>query len=120
MHFANRRDSEWTRLPIRDLVYSVRRMTTKLKVGLMDVHILWENIPERLEMKRVRPEKNERRFYALEITIDLFGGLSVARNWGRIGTCGRQRLDPHVDLADAGAALNRLAQKKRRRGYQRY
>ncbi len=73
--------------------------------------------PETVALTRVRPEKNERRFYHLEIWPDLFGRTQLVRRWGRIGTSGRQRLDPHPD---AGAALNALAQlvrAKRRRGY---
>jgi predicted DNA-binding WGR domain protein len=79
----------------------------------------WDGIPEGLELRRIRPEKNERRFYSLAITFDLFGGLLLTRNWGRIGTSGRQRLDLHSDLTDAREALTRLAQVKRKRGYQR-
>jgi predicted DNA-binding WGR domain protein len=73
--------------------------------------------PESVTLARVRPEQNERRFYHLEIRPDLFGRTMLVRRWGRIGTSGRQRLDPHPD---AGAALNALAQlvrAKRRRGY---
>jgi predicted DNA-binding WGR domain protein len=43
---------------------------------------------------------------------------SLVRQWGRIGTEGRRRLDPHPD---PGAAINALAdilRTKRRRGYQ--
>jgi predicted DNA-binding WGR domain protein len=53
----------------------------------------------------------------MEIRPDLFGRTMLVRRWGRIGTSGRQHLDPHPD---AGAALNALAQlvrAKRRRGY---
>lgn len=76
--------------------------------------------PEVIELTRVRPEKDERRFYRLEIRPDLFGRTLLVRSWGRIGTSGRQRLDPHPD---AGAALNALAQfarSKRRRGYREH
>ena len=62
---------------------------------------------------RPHPPRNEWRFYRLEIWPDLFG-RALLRQWGRIGTEGRRRLDP-------GAALNALAQlayQKRRRGYQ--
>jgi predicted DNA-binding WGR domain protein len=48
---------------------------------------------------------------------DLFGRALLLRNWGRIGTQGRLRLDPHPD---AGSALNVLAaitRSKQRRGY---
>ena len=67
---------------------------------------------------RVRPERNEFRFYHMEVWPDLFGHALLIRQWGRIGTEGRRRLDPHPD---PGAALNaqaRLAQQKRRGGYQ--
>jgi predicted DNA-binding WGR domain protein len=73
--------------------------------------------PDTVVLTRIRPEKGEQRFYRLEIWPDLFGRTLLVRRWGRIGTSGRQRLDPHPD---AGAALNALAQltrSKRRRGY---
>jgi predicted DNA-binding WGR domain protein len=40
------------------------------------------------------------------------------RHWGRIGTQGRRRLDPHPDPSAAINALAALARQKRRRGYQ--
>ena len=73
--------------------------------------------PDQAVLARVRPERNEWRFYRLAVWSDLFGRALLARHWGRIGTPGRIRLDPHPD---AGAALNALAQlarSKRRRGY---
>jgi len=42
----------------------------------------------------------------------------LLRQWGRIGTEGHRRLDPHPDPGAALNALARLAHKKRRRGYQ--
>jgi predicted DNA-binding WGR domain protein len=73
--------------------------------------------PERVSLARVKPELNEWRFYRLEVWPDLFGRALLVRHWGRIGTQGRMRLDPH---ADAGAAVNALAiiaRSKTRRGY---
>jgi predicted DNA-binding WGR domain protein len=73
---------------------------------------------EAASLIRVRPERNEWRYYRMEVWPDLFGRALLSRQWGRIGTEGRRRLDPHPD---AGAALNALAQiasTKRRRGYQ--
>ena len=46
-----------------------------------------------------------------------FGRALLARQWGRIGTQGRVRLDPHPDAGAAINALARLAHAKRRRGY---
>ncbi|HJU17522.1 MAG TPA: WGR domain-containing protein [Stellaceae bacterium] len=50
--------------------------------------------PDRAALTRIRPERNEWRFYRLEVWPDLFGQALLARNWGRIGTGGRLRLDP--------------------------
>ena len=41
-----------------------------------------------------------------------------SRQWGRLGTEGRRRLDPHPDPGAALNALARIAEAKRRRGYQ--
>ena len=71
-----------------------------------------------LTLTRIRPERNEWRFYRIEIRPDLFGRALLARQWGRIGTAGRARLDPHADAGAAMNALARLAGTKRRRGYQ--
>jgi predicted DNA-binding WGR domain protein len=72
---------------------------------------------ESVYLTRIRAEKNERRFYALEINADLFGDVLLARNWGRIGTAGRLRLDPHASFAMAQTALAKMERAKRRRGY---
>ena len=63
-------------------------------------------------------ERNEWRFYRMEVWPDLFGRALLLRQWGRIGTEGRRRLDPHADPGAAINALARLAGRKRRRGYQ--
>ena len=73
--------------------------------------------PERARLVRIRPERNEWRFYRLEILPDLFGYILLARHWGRIGTEGRYRLDLYPDAGAALTALAALARRKRRRGY---
>lgn len=67
---------------------------------------------------RIRPQRNERRFYCMEISRDLFGKILLMRRWGRIGTDGQQRLDLYPDPHAALQALAQLAAAKRRRGYQ--
>jgi predicted DNA-binding WGR domain protein len=76
--------------------------------------------PDTVALARIRPDKNERRFYHLEIWPDLFGRTLLVRRWGRIGTSGRQRLDPHPDAGAALNALFQLARAKRRRGYEEH
>jgi predicted DNA-binding WGR domain protein len=73
---------------------------------------------EAASLIRVHPERNEFRFYRLEVWPDLFGRALLLRQWGRIGTEGRRRLDPHPDPGAAINALATLARQKRRRGYQ--
>lgn len=80
---------------------------------------LWRS-SEPLLLRRIRPEHNERRFYALAVTADLFGNIVLMRRWGRIGTGGRLREELHCDFASAAESLDRLARKKRRRGYVDY
>jgi predicted DNA-binding WGR domain protein len=79
----------------------------------------WDS-SEPLMLRRVRPERNEQRFYALAVTADLFGNVVLMRHWGRIATAGKQREELHGDFASAVASLERLAKKKRRRGYVDY
>jgi predicted DNA-binding WGR domain protein len=68
--------------------------------------------PDQACLTRIRPARNESRFYRLEVWPDLF-----ARQWGRIGSAARLHLDPHPDPGAAINALARLVRAKRRRGY---
>jgi predicted DNA-binding WGR domain protein len=45
------------------------------------------------------------RFYVLAIEPTLFGDTAVVREWGRIGSLGRRRLDLYPDTASAAEAL---------------
>lgn len=69
-------------------------------------------------LRRLDPTQNMRRFYALAIQPTLFGGASVIRNWGRIGTNGQFKMETFDTSAGAICAATRLERTKRRRGYQ--
>ena len=73
--------------------------------------------PESASLARIRPEKNEWRYYRLAVWPDLFGRALLVRHWGRIGTEGRRHLDAYADQGAAINALAKLAQRKQRRGY---
>ena len=73
--------------------------------------------PEQLHLHRIEPARNMRRFYALALQPTLFGGASVIRNWGRIGTNGQSMMETFDQPEEATAALGRLERTKRRRGY---
>ncbi|WP_322864771.1 WGR domain-containing protein (plasmid) [Aquicoccus sp. G2-2] len=61
-----------------------------------------EMFPEDIRIERVDHDTNMFRFYRLRLMPDLFGGVSLLREWGRIGTQGRHRIDC---FEDAGARL---------------
>ncbi len=56
----------------------------------------------------MRPERNEFRYYRLEVWPDLFGRALLARHWGRLDTQGRMGLDPAADKVTM-FELNRLS-----------
>ncbi|HSU04956.1 MAG TPA: WGR domain-containing protein [Acetobacteraceae bacterium] len=59
------------------------------------------------------PERNMARFYAVRLQADLLDGRVVVREWGRTGQPGQVR----AELAPAQVATERLAKRKRGRGY---
>jgi len=73
--------------------------------------------PEAAELVKLSPAKRQARFYRLEIWPDLFGGFSLAREYGRIGQPGRLQLDPFSELDPACQAFTRIIRRKQRRGY---
>lgn len=69
-----------------------------------------------IHVERIDPGRNMARFYALSIEPCLFG-VALIRRWGRIGTGGRQQVEP---MACEGEAIRRfltLAAAKKRKGY---
>lgn len=76
-----------------------------------------ELFPETLRIERIDPEQNMRRFYRMRVQPDLFGGASLMREWGRIGSAGRQMIDHFDDTGSAVDALLALLRTKKRRGY---
>ena len=68
---------------------------------------------------RRNPARNMARFYRLEIAADLFGGVTLTRNWGRIGTSGQQRRQWFARIDEAVAECTLWADRKQRRGYAR-
>ena len=68
-------------------------------------------------LMRLDPGLNMRRFYRIEASADLFGGIHIIREWGRVGTRG-QRLSHWCATEDEALNLSdTLLQAKLRRGY---
>jgi predicted DNA-binding WGR domain protein len=74
-------------------------------------------VPSFCGCRRIDEAGNMRRFYMLSVQPTLFGGVSLIRNWGRIGTNGQAMMQTFDDSAEAGEAFGRLERAKRRRGY---
>lgn len=70
-----------------------------------------------IHLQRIDAAQNMRRFYMLVVQPTLFGGASVIRNWGRIGTGGQTMIETFDDEEAAAVAVSRVEGTKRRRGY---
>jgi len=76
-----------------------------------------EVFPRDLDLKRIDPACNMKRFYRMTVQRDLFGGSSLIREWGRIGQRGQTLIEQHPDEGQAINSLLKLARAKRGRGY---
>ncbi len=70
-----------------------------------------------VDLVKRNPAKRQARFYRLELWPNLFGGVSLAREYGRIGQGGRLHLLPVEDEQQARRAFDRILRQKTRRGY---
>lgn len=68
-------------------------------------------------LKRIDSSQNMARFYRMQLQPTLFGGMTVVREWGRIGQAGTCRQDQYETAEAARAALDARRQSKLRRGY---
>ncbi len=84
---------------------------------MFDLMQQMEVFPTAVDLKRVDPSLNMRRFYRMTIQPDLFGGACLVREWGRIGFRGHTLVEQHEDEGLAVNALMKLAVIKQRRGY---
>jgi predicted DNA-binding WGR domain protein len=70
-----------------------------------------------VHLRRIDATRNLRRFYRLDVQSDLFGGVLLVKKWGRIGARGRIVAERYDDEVLAATAMQRQAERKRRRGY---
>ncbi|WP_378941201.1 WGR domain-containing protein [Mesorhizobium sp. ANAO-SY3R2] len=80
------------------------------------LHVM-EPINQPHHFRRIDASRNMARFYVLSVEPMLFGGASMLRHWGRIGTRGHQKIELFDNASEATAALGKLASAKRKRGY---
>ena len=84
---------------------------------MFDQPVPIEVFPTDLHLRRIDPACNMRRFFRLSVKRDLFGGVCLIREWGRIGYRGQVMIETHDDEGKAITALLKLAAVKRKRGY---
>jgi predicted DNA-binding WGR domain protein len=70
-----------------------------------------------LVLDRRNPDVNMARFYVLAIEPSLFGDVSLVREWGRVGTAGRRKVELYEDEGRALEALEDWLLRKQKRGY---
>jgi predicted DNA-binding WGR domain protein len=75
-------------------------------------------IQRECQLRHIDPARNMARFYLVSVGRSLFGDFSVVREWGRIGTVGRVRVDLFEKEHAALGALEAIERAKRKRGYQ--
>lgn len=69
------------------------------------------------DAERVDATCNIARFYAIEISHDLFGHLWLERRWGRIGTRGQTKVEYLQNPEDIASRVATLVRQKTKRGY---
>ncbi len=73
--------------------------------------------PYHLYVERSDPSRNMARYYAMEISMTLFGEACLTRSWGRIGKRG-QSMNHHFEREEEAVDLFLdLLRQKRARGY---
>jgi predicted DNA-binding WGR domain protein len=70
-----------------------------------------------LVLERVDPARNMARYYVLSVESTLFDDAALVREWGRLGSLGRRRVDLYAKASDARLALGVWLERKTRRGY---
>lgn len=67
--------------------------------------------------ERLDPARNMARFYALDVSVDLFGLVRLERRWGRIGTRGQGKVELLQEGVEMSKRIDALVGQKTRRGY---
>jgi predicted DNA-binding WGR domain protein len=75
------------------------------------------NGPRPQFLRRVDPTHNMARFYVLSLQPTFFGETSLVRQWGRIGTRGREKIEYFMRDTEAASAMSKLSARKVKRGY---
>jgi len=75
--------------------------------------------PDSGDLIRVGFATRRDRFYRTVVWADLFGGVSLVREYGQLGRPGWMHLDPQGDRQSARKRMARLIREKERHGDRR-
>lgn len=104
---------------ITDLNQSARtdsKLSLDTRVSIRD-SVAMITQPYQVYIERTDAARNMARYYAMQISVTLFGETCLTRRWGRIGRSG-QTMVHHFDREeDAVVLFLELARQKRARGY---
>ncbi len=73
--------------------------------------------PYQLYVERSDRLKNMARYYAMDISVTLFGHACLTRRWGRIGSRGQSKRHIFEDEEQAVSLFLDILRQKRGRGY---
>jgi len=76
-----------------------------------------ELFPTAVRLVRSDRHANMHRYYAMRLQPDLFGGCSLIREWGRVGSGGQIRYQTYRHEGQAIDALLAFSRLKERKGY---
>ena len=68
------------------------------------------------QLRRIYPDRNMARFYAMSLQPTLFGEWALLREWGRIGSTGRLVTGCFATEPEAAVALEKQRATKLRKG----
>jgi predicted DNA-binding WGR domain protein len=73
--------------------------------------------PYQLYVERSDTLRNMARYYAMDISVTLFGQACLTRRWGRIGSRGQSKCHTFEDEEEAVSLFLNILRQKRGRGY---
>ena len=63
-------------------------------------------------LQRIDPARNMRRFYRIDVQPDVFGGVLLMKQWGRIGSRGQCQTRRFEDAAAAYIGMHAQARQR--------
>ena len=69
-------------------------------------------------LRRIKPDRDMARFYAMSLQPTLFGDWALLQEWGWIGSLGRMVSGFFATELEAAVALEKQRAAKLRKGYQ--